>query len=306
MTVDLSSDHDLALQLHTVLVEIDPARFQSQMTERLRRRLRPVLLALKTRPQHAALAEKLSDELPSLGSERRAWLAFKKRLHPVYLDFERRLKSQSIRVPTLRPTNYWRSLFHVTSSLVAVIAVELLFSPTVLLAIALAWAALAWTFEIARRQSPWVNTQLMRFFGPVAHAHEAERVNSATWFATALVPLALTHSTLLCVTAAIVLGVGDPCAALIGRRFGRHRLQNGRSLEGAAAFAVSASLATGLVLTLFHQQLGFAPAALVSLSAGCAGSIAELVSGRVDDNLSIPLSAAAAAALVMLSLGMTL
>lgn len=94
--------------------------------------------------------------------------------------------------------------------------------------------------------------------------------------------------------AAIALGVmlvADTAAALIGRKFGKHKTVNGKSLEGTAAFCIAGwifsigLLACGGLLnvrTLAGAVFGVFLAAL-----------AELFEKQlhVDDNLSIPLAA---------------
>jgi dolichol kinase len=90
---------------------------------------------------------------------------------------------------------------------------------------------------------------------------------------------------------------------VIGRAWGRTKLINGRSLEGTLAFAVASALVGGLTLHLLHPELGLGVALLAAAAAGAAGSVAELVSRRVDDNLSIPLAATAGAWLALTALG---
>jgi dolichol kinase len=88
-------------------------------------------------------------------------------------------------------------------------------------------------------------------------------------------------------------------AALVGRRFGRIKLLHGRSLEGSLAFIASGALAAFGLLMVFHPALGLGNAAAMALAGALAGAVAELVSFRVDDNFSIPLSAASGAALAV-------
>jgi dolichol kinase len=203
----------------------------------------------------------------------------------------------------LRPTNYVRSVFHVGSALVALLVIEASPWRSLVLGVALAFSAFAWTSELLRRRSPKVNALLMRLFGPVAHHHEHERINSATWFSTALVVLAATGSSIIPAVAVTVLGVGDPLAGLVGRRFGKHTLIHGRSLEGTLAFFFSATLASFAVLRVLHSSGLSAGAALVVAGvAAFAGAVAELVSLKLDDNLSVPLSAAAGAGLALFCL----
>jgi dolichol kinase len=190
-----------------------------------------------------------------------------------------------------RPANLARSLFHFTSAAVALGSVALLPSRGWLIAIAVAFAMYCWSMEIARRINPAINDRLMRFYGPIAHAHERNHVNSATWYATALVSLALFASKPAMMAALAVLGVADPIAAAVGRRWGRRKLRAGRSLEGTLAFFASGTGAAALALALCgaHVQalLGFA------VLAGLTGALAELVSTRLDDNLTIPVTVGA-------------
>jgi dolichol kinase len=292
MTSDLLEERDLALQLHGVLSDIDPVRWRDEMAQKLKPTLRELQARFAQKERTARLAVALQSELPARDTKRQ-WLQFKKRLQPAYMELAERLQAASIHVPSLRPTNYARNVFHVTSATVALLLIELVPEPSWLLGIAVAWAAFAWSCELARRTSPRVNELLMKVFSKVAHPHETKRVNSATWYATALVLLAATQSTALCVAGVVVLGVGDPMAALVGRRFGRTKLMHGRSLEGTLAFALSAAAATFIVLALFHPAMGLGFALAAGATAAVFGAVAELVSLRVDDNFSIPLSAAA-------------
>lgn len=209
-----------------------------------------------------------------------------------------RLRAQKIHVPSLRPANWARSGFHVVSAALAIAAIELV-PWWVLTAIAVAWASFAWACEIGRRVSPVINRALMRAFRLVAHEHEAYRINSATWYATALVLLALTRSPVVSVVAISILGVGDPVAGLVGRRFGRIKLVHGRSLEGTLSFFVcGAAVAFGL-LVAFHQSVTTGEALGIALLASLFGALAELFSRKLDDNLSVPLASALGAVLVM-------
>ena len=83
-------------------------------------------------------------------------------------------------------------------------------------------------------------------------------------------------------------------AAVIGRRFGRTKLPGGRSLEGSLAFVLAGGLPALAVLLGFHH-LPLVTAAVVALSGAVAGAAAEVLSGRLDDNFTIPLIASLSA-----------
>jgi len=304
-TVELLEDRQLILAAHGLLSDIDPSRFREEAAESLKSRLVDVARRMANHRRLEPLRVALESEIARLpvGGHRGRWMAFKKAMQPAYARAAALLRAEAVVVPNLRPTNYARSLFHVASATLALGIIEAAPSRWLVWGLAVSFSLCAWTCELLRRRSPRVNEALMRLFGPVAHLHEHQRVNSATWYSTALVVLATTGSSVLAAVAVTVLGVGDPLAALIGRRFGRHKLLHGRSLEGTLTFFLTAAVASLVLLRVLHSsQLSWLGALAVAISAALAGAVAELVSLRVDDNLSVPLSAAAAAGLALFCL----
>ncbi|MES2641866.1 MAG: hypothetical protein V4850_20420 [Myxococcota bacterium] len=200
--------------------------------------------------------------------------------------------------PGFRPANHTRSVFHALSGVVALLAIQHVFTPNTMVLAAFVFCVWGWGMEVSRRRLPAVNTFLMKVFGPIAHPHESYRINSATWYVTALLALSLTASPMACSLAVIVLGVGDPAAAFVGRRWGRTRLASGRSVEGSLGFVGFAGLAAALTLAIYYPHLGAAQLVTLALVSALAGAIAELVTAGLDDNLVIPLAAAAGASFV--------
>jgi dolichol kinase len=195
----------------------------------------------------------------------------------------------------IRPTNWPRQVFHVFSATVIVILVEELLTAEWMRIASGAFAGSFWLLELGRRHSESMNRLLMWIFQHIAHPHESRHVNSATWYATALFILSLTGSHLVCAVGVAVLGLADPMAGIVGRRWGRTRLVHGRSLEGTLAFVAAAVVASLSVIAAWHGELWFGRALAVALAAAIPAAVAELLSRRVDDNFSIPLAAAAGA-----------
>ena len=77
---------------------------------------------------------------------------------------------------------------------------------------------------------------------------------------------------------AIILG--DVAAALVGRRWGKHRDRNDRSFEGSSAFLVAAAIGCLLVPNV--------PTG-IALTAALLAAVVEGLSHRIDDNLTVPL-----------------
>lgn len=193
-----------------------------------------------------------------------------------------------------RPSNYARSLFHALSGLTAVTSIALLRERRWLIVIALAFSLFAWTSEVLRRRYRGANLKLMRVLGPIAHPHEWHKINSATWFVTGLLALSILSPLRAAALGCLVLALGDPAAAMVGRRFGRTRIVNNRSLEGTLTFVVVGTLASLAVIPLLPGAPTSAVA--IALTAGVVGALVELFSKNVDDNFSIPVVTAVAVA----------
>ncbi|MBL8744676.1 MAG: hypothetical protein JNK04_26385 [Myxococcales bacterium] len=206
------------------------------------------------------------------------------------------------RVPFERPKNLARSAFHVSAAIVSLVLLRVVPSRTWLVAIAGSFALWAWSMEIGRRFSPALNAKLVRFFSPIAHAHERHQTNSSTWYMTALTLLAAFAPQAAAELGVLVLGFGDPAAGAIGRRWGRTRIRAGRTVEGTLGFVLVGALAsfTWLSVTGFDAQR----ALVLSAVAGVSGALAELTSTRrFDDNFAIPLVTAASVAIALGQLG---
>ena len=306
---------ELALALHALLRELDPARWRAEAAETARARMQEIREGLAgilerldsdgamatLRAALVELVRLMEESLPAkdlaMPDLRTAWMDFRAQLVPVYEELAGALRVEDVHVPSLRPTNYRRNLVHVGGGLLALFVIQVLGSPAWILGMASAFFVYAWSVEAARRLWPSINDRVMAFYGPVAHPHEWHRVNSATWYCTAMLGLALTGSLPLCSVAVVVLGFSDPAAALVGRRYGKVPLIHGRSLEGTATFLVVALVVASLTLRVFYPSLTHGGGFVLAFGAALAAALAELFSRRVDDNLTIPLAAGAGMAL---------
>ncbi|MBT4791568.1 MAG: phosphatidate cytidylyltransferase [Halobacteriovoraceae bacterium] len=84
------------------------------------------------------------------------------------------------------------------------------------------------------------------------------------------------------------LAFADPLSAIIGIKFGKHKISPTRSVEGSLAFFVSVFLVSIFILTGYNEQFEIS-ILLVSALLGliCAGF--DLIPLKLDDNLTIPL-----------------
>ena len=314
----------VAEELYALLTTLDPLVWRQDLEAAARRRLERLSAHVRTILESVELPEgdrrlaQLRERLSAVGrvaddhiarfsrsarQRRKDWRLLTQRLQAAHLGVADSLKLQDIHVPALRPTNHGRKVFHVAMGVVSLLCAQHLLERTGMIAVMVALTGWAWSMEYLRRDRPHLNQKLMSFFGPMAHPHEWYRVNSATWFSTALLVLACFAPLMAASTALVVLAFGDPAAAVIGRRFGRVKLYHGRTLEGCCAFVAAGTAATALMFAIYYPQVAPWAALTIAGTASVAGAVVELFSQKIDDNLSVPLAAAAATALMALLLG---
>ncbi|MEC7987374.1 MAG: hypothetical protein VX278_19555 [Myxococcota bacterium] len=289
----------VADELYEFLRSLDPARFREEYAEDVRERfallhrqlrlLNSQLATVDNSPFQSAVTELLSlfEEGPP-----DIWNALRIALLPHYEELIQQLKHFDIHSPSLRPTNYARNIFHVSCSLTVLMTVYFFFSETVTLIVSTSALILAWGLEASRRFVPAIQDFCMGLLGRFAHPHEAKRVNSSSWFVTAVFILALLSNKPLLMVSVGILGISDPLAAVIGRKYGTIALVYGRSVQGSLTFWCSAMLVSSALVLLMVPSLSITAVLLTSVCASTMGTLAELLSKRVDDNLSIPLAVA--------------
>lgn len=295
------------LDLYGLLRELDPNHFREHLAATLHDRVAtlqeranmlmdmadtaaagPAMVSARARLTE--LKQTLEAHTPRSGDLPERWEEFRSGMVPAYERYTASLRHLDVHLPSLRPTNYTRNIYHVSNALFAMACLRVL-SEEAVLVLASFMVTLAWSLEIGRRIMPGLNRFLMALMSKLSHPHEEWRVNSATWFCTACFILACMWDLKVASVGIVVLGFSDPAAAIFGRRYGKHQLVNGRTLEGTATFiAVGTVLAWIWLVTAWGQAPGLA--FKMAFFGSVAGGIAELFSRRIDDNLSIPIGTA--------------
>ena len=119
-----------------------------------------------------------------------------------------------------------------------------------------------------------------RMVTPMIRDHEhAGDFSGATYILLSVCLTVALYSKPIAIAALAFIIVGDVLAALIGRKFGRHRFGR-KSVEGSLACLVGtlvvASLAPGIALS-------------VGVFGAVVATITEAASSRIDDNISVPI-----------------
>ena len=292
-----AAPRELAARLHQLRAELQA------LVERAREEAASAELSA-LRARLVALADTAAVPLPDLNlpaqQARQSWAELRARLVPAYEELAGALHALDLSVPSVRPHNLARSATHMASGLSSILVCASGYAEFAVVGLIL----FQWSLDLGRWVSPGLRTFMNTHFRPIAHPHEMHRITSSSWYSLGLGLAMLISGGVgpAAFLAAAILGFSDPAAGIIGRRFGKHRIVNGRSVEGSAAF-VAAGLLVGVpTLLLFGQAASLSVALTLGLAAVIPAALVELFVRRLDDNLTIPVAAAAGARLAELYL----
>ncbi len=143
--------------------------------------------------------------------------------------------------------------------------------------------------DILRLYHPPTGRVYERYLGFLLRNHErndrGRRLNGATYVLLSATLCIILFPKVIVVTAFAILIVSDSAAALIGRRFGRHRFL-AKSVEGSAAFFASAALVVIIAPKISYVAAEYA----IGVGAALLGAVVEASPLPIDDNLTIPLT----------------
>ncbi|MBU0473565.1 MAG: dolichol kinase [Bacteroidetes bacterium] len=144
--------------------------------------------------------------------------------------------------------------------------------------------------DLARYLFPAYKKKLYSIFGFMLREHEINSkqitLSGATYVLIAALLTVIFFAKVFVILGIAVLIFGDIFAALIGRKFGKHKFLF-KSLEGTVAFFIFGSL----VMLATPKIEGSLTEYLIGFAAVAVSAIVENVSyGWADDNLTIPIS----------------
>ncbi|OUR96240.1 hypothetical protein A9Q84_07735 [Halobacteriovorax marinus] len=156
-------------------------------------------------------------------------------------------------------------------------------------------AVVALALELLRLKVPRINEVFLIFMKPFVRESERNSLTGFPFYALGISLSLLMFEEKIAVLSALFLIFSDPISSLFGILYGKDKIIGNKSLQGAiAGFVVCYSL------TFLYGSYFYRPGVdliLFSFIAGVIGSLSELCSVIVDDNLAIP---------VLSGLGLTL
>ena len=187
---------------------------------------------------------------------------------------------------------FWRRLFHlIAGSSVPVAGIFAPWGGILIAAGVLAAGSLA--LDLVRFRLPCLNRIFIRWLSPLLKREEARRFTGSTYMLIAAFIAFLFFDRDVAVPALLFLSLGDPAAALVGRRTPGPRLLD-KSPGGTAAFLAVALLVVAVLAGTdtveYHWGL---------LVGAVIAGLVELMPLQLDDNLTIPLISGAAMQLLL-------
>lgn len=141
--------------------------------------------------------------------------------------------------------------------------------------------------EILRFKHQKFNRWAFKHLTPLFKAKEKSHLVGTTYFLLGTLIAVIFSPKYIAILSLTFLAVSDVAAAFVGERWGRIRIYNNKSLEGAASFFIS-SIILGIALmqvpSLRMEGLNIQLVIWASLTA----TLVELFSCRIDDNFTIP------------------
>lgn len=139
-------------------------------------------------------------------------------------------------------------------------------------------------FELFRLKNEKLNQKLLKIFDGIYRENEAKRISTLIFTLSGIFFTILFFEKEIALLAIFFLTFGDGFAAIIGEKYGKHKIFGEKSLEGVIANFLTC-LAVGLIFSFFYP-MKFYQIFFGSLAA----TIIEIL--PIKDNLLIPIISA--------------
>lgn len=156
---------------------------------------------------------------------------------------------------------------------------------TALLGVVLAFIAI--TVDIIRFGNPMAQKLFTKVLGPFMRRSELETFTGFPFYALGVAVTLVLFREPIAVLSILFLVFADPIASLIGVQFGRDKIFKNKSVQGS----LGALFVCAFITLLYGQVYGLVGFRLMiySVLAGIIGSLSEICSFKIDDNLTIPI-----------------
>jgi dolichol kinase len=197
---------------------------------------------------------------------------------------------QEIKLKTRKDLQIIRRLFHMANGAIIATSYNLFLDHSHAVSLIGGFACLLYIFEQIRISYPEFSEKLLPITKFIIRAEESLKESAMVPYAFSLLLTIIIFPKVIAITAIYILAIADPLSAIIGIKYGKRRVVKHKSLEGSAAFFVTAFIVTYACFTqLYGDEYGWKIGAL-SFVLAIFSSIFEMLPLRLDDNMTIPIS----------------
>ena len=171
-----------------------------------------------------------------------------------------------------------RKLIHFASALIAIIYLFFFVKEKAILIIGFLTCFMI-TAELLRMNVSSIRNLFSKVFGKLLRMHEYKKITASTWLFIGAFFTILFFPKEVAVISLLFMSVGDSCAALVGKKWGKIKIFD-KTLEGSVAF-----LSSAIFISLLYREIPY----YSSFVGAFFATIAELLPLPLNDNLTIPL-----------------
>ncbi len=181
-----------------------------------------------------------------------------------------------------------RRVFHMSMGIATATAYNLLVTHERAIYILGTTACLIYLVEQIRINYPEFADRLSIVSKYFLRAEEQLHESAAIPYIMAILLTILSFPKIIALVAIYTLAISDPLSAIIGIKFGKHKIRPNKSVEGSLAFFLTSFLCCLLILLSYVDGLT-GRVVIVSLILSLSSTCFELLPIKIDDNLTIPL-----------------
>ena len=198
-----------------------------------------------------------------------------------------------------------RRLFHASMGLSVVLVYQFLLTHSRAIYILGFCACVVYILEQIRINYPELAGNIKIINKYLFRAEEQLKESAGVPYVMGILLTLISFPKVVALVAIYTLAVADPMSAIIGIKYGKTKVVQGKSLEGSLAFFVTSFIITFLVFFWWtsYLQIMLSSVILLSFLVAFICSLFEMIPLRLDDNLTIPLFTAGMTLLLCSMLG---
>lgn len=181
-----------------------------------------------------------------------------------------------------------RRIFHMFNGFAIATLYLISFSHSQMVHLLGLFACLLYIFEQVRVNYPEAASKILPITKFMIRAEEQLKESAMVPYLMGVLLTIITFPKEIALVGIYALAFADPLSAIIGIKFGKHKISETRSIEGSAAFFICTFLCSLAVLSGYYMGMTFS-VVIISFILGAACTALDLFPLKIDDNLTIPL-----------------